>query len=88
MTTERFTIFGDVGAAPFLPWIGRHARRLGVTSRIASATARRIELTVEGPLPLLDAMELGCSLGPIEVWVDSIRREPVQGSGEGASLVA
>jgi hypothetical protein len=29
---------------------------------------------------LVDAMELGCSLGPIEVWVESIRRESWQQS--------
>lgn len=72
---ERFTIRGDVGAPGFPGWIDRHARRLGLTAEVATAMPGQIELTVGGPPDLVDAMELGCSLGPIEVLVDSIDRE-------------
>jgi hypothetical protein len=58
--TQHFAIRGQVGAASFAPWITRHAARLGLC----------------GPPDLLDAMALGCSLGPQEVWVDQIDRLP------------
>ncbi|EEX13930.1 conserved hypothetical protein [Citreicella sp. SE45] len=40
-----------------------------------------MEIEVEGPPALLDAMEMGCLLGPIEVWVESIVRERVCAAG-------
>lgn len=72
--TERMTIVGLLGAPTFLPWIRRHAARLGIDQTVEHADPERIELTVAGPIELLDAMEMGCSLGPIDVWVEDIRR--------------
>lgn len=74
-THERFVISGDVGAPGFPRWIERHAGRLGLRARIGLRTPGRIELSVGGPADLVDAMEIGCSLGPIDVWVETIRRE-------------
>ena len=74
---EKLTILGAVGSASFLPWIRRHARKLGLSGRIASADAMRIELDVSGPIELIDALEMGCSLGPIDVWIDAIERQPL-----------
>lgn len=76
-TAEKFIILGDVGAAPFLPWIERHARRLGLRGHIARVSAGRIEVELSSPPDLIDAMEMGCSLGPMEVWVESIQRMPL-----------
>lgn len=73
---ETLAILGDVGAASFVPWIQKHAGKLGLTHRISHIGSDRIELTLEGPLELIDAMEMGCSLGPIDVWVDTILRTP------------
>lgn len=72
---ERFTIRGDVASPRFPPWIERHARRLGL--RLASTEVRggAVEIVVAGEPDLLDALEVGCSLGPIEVSVDLIERE-------------
>ena len=72
---ERFLIRGRVGAERFAPWIDRHARRLGLRARIGALTPELVEVEVSGPPDLVDAMELGCSLGPIEVWVEQIDRE-------------
>ncbi|RWM89299.1 MAG: acylphosphatase [Mesorhizobium sp.] len=74
---ERMTILGDVEAASFLPWIERHAAKLGLAQAICVAGPDRIELDVAGPADLIDMMEMGCSLGPIEVWVETIRRTPI-----------
>ena len=49
------------------------------TSRlyVAHTGADRIELELSGPVELIDMMEMGCSLGPIDVWVETIDRAPV-----------
>lgn len=72
---ERFTMTGDLGAATLPAWVRRHARRLGLEAEITLAEPARMVLDLAGPPELLDAMEMGCLLGPIEVWVDSIRRD-------------
>lgn len=74
---ERMTILGDVDAVSFLPWIRRHAAKLGLSQAVSHASAGRIELEVEGPEELIDMMEMGCSLGPIDVWVEAIERSPL-----------
>jgi acylphosphatase len=72
--SEHFRILGDVGAARFAGWITAHARKLGLTSRIMSHDGACIELVLSGPPDLLDAMAVGCSLGPREVLVSHIER--------------
>lgn len=74
MQAERFIIRGDLAAPTFLPWVARHLRRLGLTGRARRENAACVELVVQGPPDLIDAMELGVSLGPIEAWVESIER--------------
>lgn len=74
---ERFTISGDLGSPVFVPWVERHARRLGLAASISERSPTRMQVRIEGPAELVDAMEVGCLLGPIEVWVDDIAREPL-----------
>jgi acylphosphatase len=74
VATEYLSIVGNVGAPAFATWITRHAARLGLEGRVLSQADGRVELIVQGPPDLLDAMVLGCSLGPQEVWVDRIDR--------------
>ena len=71
---ERVTILGNLDTGSFLPWISRHAAKLGLEQRIHHADQARIELILSGPVELIDAMEMGCSLGPINVWVEDIQR--------------
>ena len=73
---QRFAIRGQVGAASFLPWITRHAARLGLGVRILGQTSSCVGVILTGPPDLLDAMAVACSLGPQEVWVDGIDRLP------------
>ena len=74
---EQVTILGELESASFVPWIERHSRKLGLVTKDLTATADRIEFELEGPNELLDAMEMGCSLGPIDVWVEEIQRTPL-----------
>jgi len=74
---EHFVISGRLAPAAFRPWITRHAGRLGLNVTFLHETDHRLDLTVGGPADLIDAMELGCSLGPAETWVEEIERHPV-----------
>lgn len=79
---ERMTILGELDAASFLPWIRRHAAKLGLAQAIAHTSSDRVELDITGPVELIDMMEIGCLLGPIDVWVETIHRTPIdRGAG-------
>ena len=88
-TSERFEITGDVGAAVFATWIVRHARRLGLRGAVLAQGPGQIDLVATGQADLLDALAMGCSLGPREVWVERITRLPgiAQGPNEFSSCV-
>ena len=75
MSAERFVIQGKVSAPGFRPWLAAHAARIGISAEFCGASADSLQMRVEGPPALLDAMEMACLLGPIEVWVDRIRRD-------------
>jgi acylphosphatase len=77
MVREQFRIVGRVGHPVFGLWIARHAARLGLEADGFEQGETWVKVVVTGPPELLDAMELGCSLGPCEVWVDRIERRPV-----------
>ncbi|MFT3691094.1 acylphosphatase [Paenirhodobacter sp.] len=76
MTTERFTLHGRLAPGAFAPWIERHAARIGVSVRFGPRAATRITFAATGAPDLLDALEMGCLLGPREVWVELIDRMP------------
>lgn len=74
---ERMTIIGHFDPAAFEPWIRRHALKLGLSQVISRRSRNQIELLLEGPEELIDMMEMGCSLGPIDAWVDRIDRQAI-----------
>ena len=76
VTTELLVFTGDVGAPDFVDWIIHRARRLGLKGWVNTGTERRVEVLVAGPIDLVDAMELCCSLGPMSVSVDAVERKP------------
>ena len=71
---ELMVLSGNVGAPDFLDWISHRARRLGLKGWVKAASCNRLEMLVIGPPDLVDAMELGCSLGPMSVMVDHVDR--------------
>ncbi len=68
---------GRFAGESFLPWMERHAGKLGLENEILTATETRIELALQGPQALIDAMEMACSLGPIDIWVEEIESVPL-----------
>jgi len=80
--TELFRFSGDVSDPDFLDWICHRANRLGLNGWVREDSAGGfIEALASGPEELLDAMELGCSLGPITVWVETVERCPHDSDG-------
>ena len=73
-TRARLVIVGNVGASTFVPWIERHASKLGLTGLVCRGSARCLEVEADGLEDMLDALEVGCLLGPAEVWVESVSR--------------
>jgi acylphosphatase len=71
---QRLVISGNVEAPLFIPWIERHGSKLGLTHIVCRQGLGCIEMEAEGIEEMLDAMEVGCLLGPAEVWVESINR--------------
>ena len=78
MAVEQFTIEGDLEAESFLPWIVRHLERLGLRGVPLRRADGQVEITLSGPDDLIDAMEQGVSLGPIDVWVEAIARRRLE----------
>lgn len=71
---EQMILRGEFSAGSFVPWIEAYTRKLGLTGIIHHTANDRIELQLEGPPELVDAMEVGCLLGPIDIWVETIER--------------
>lgn len=77
---ERMIIHGDrLDARSFLPWIRRHAAKLGLALEITDTGPDRMEIDLAGAMELIDMMEMGCWLGPIDVWIETIDRLPIDG---------
>lgn len=72
----RLRILGNVGPAEFRTWTLRHAARLGLRCTIVSHRDDCLEVTASGPGDLIEALALGCSLGPQSVMVDRVETSP------------
>lgn len=81
----RLTLTGSLAAASLLPWIQHRAERLDLVGWVRQDTADQVTIEVHGPAPLVDAMEIACSLGPADALVDSIARHdmPLQSEPNG-----
>ena len=75
MTAKKLTFTGDVSAPDYPDWIVHRARRLGLRGWVRAEAGDRVEVLVAGAPDLIDAMEVGCSLGPMSVLVDRVISE-------------
>lgn len=69
------SIQGSLADEGFLDWIDHRAQLLGLKAAITRISDAEIQVTVSGPMALIDAMEAACSLGPASVLVDRIVRK-------------
>lgn len=78
VVTEILTIYGVLNTDDFPAWIVHRASRLGLRGGLVHVSDTVIEAIVTGPSTLIDAMEVGCSLGPTSVDVERITRSSVK----------
>ncbi|WP_420860974.1 hypothetical protein [Algirhabdus cladophorae] len=68
------TLTGRLQAEGAMPWFLHRGRLLNLVGWITRQDDRTIAMVLSGPADLLDAMEVACSLGPADVWVESYTR--------------
>jgi len=71
-TSKNLRLHGVFRSDSFVDWIIRRATRLSLRGWVRMHSESLIELTVSGDPVLVDAMEVACSLGPIDAQVDSV----------------
>ncbi|MEM6608071.1 MAG: acylphosphatase [Pseudomonadota bacterium] len=67
-----FRLKGDLAAPEFRDWMARHSRKLGVSVEGIRASAHRMEIATRGQYDMLEAFALACSLGPRDVYVETM----------------
>ncbi|MEM1075938.1 MAG: acylphosphatase [Pseudomonadota bacterium] len=72
MNATEFRLTGQVSAPGFADWICHRAKLLNLKGWVSRFDVDAVMIVVCGPLPLIDAMEMACSLGPIDVFVERI----------------
>lgn len=72
MITQNIKMIGEFEKSSFQNWILHRADILNVVVEIKSASSRVMELSASGHPILVEALEIACSLGPMESTVDSI----------------
>ena len=68
----RFHLEGQLASPGFADWVCDRAARLDLTGWVRSDGPSAMTIVVAGPPALVDAMEMACSLGPMDVLVERI----------------
>lgn len=76
MTAAEIRLMGAFNPSSFKNWICIRARLLDLKGSVTSQGNQRISILVEGPQALIDAMEMACSLGPMDALVDRVEVIP------------
>lgn len=71
MATE-IRLDGQLRSPNFIDWICHRAELLNLTGWVTAESTTAISIVVAGPPALIEAMEMACSLGPMDVQVDRI----------------
>lgn len=74
MRATEFQLTGQLAARGFVDWVCHRARLLDLNGWVRPDGAEAMTIVVTGPEVLVDAMEMACSLGPMDVWVERIDR--------------
>jgi len=75
-------IEGRVQGVGYRYWAARTARALGLTGWVRNLSDGRVELTAEGPRPVLNDLLGLIREGPVHADVASVRPEYAPASGE------
>lgn len=72
MTAAKIQLSGVFNPESFADWICHRARLLDLTGSVDAQGITEMHIFVQGPQPLIDAMEIACSLGPMDANVERI----------------
>lgn len=72
MKATEIRLSGQLASGEFVPWIDHRARLLDLKGWVRREGPNAVTIVVAGPQPLVDAMEMACSLGPVSVDVKRI----------------
>jgi len=70
--TATIHVFGNIVALDFPGWILKYAKKLGLHDVRTLQHHNCLEVLAAGPEEMLDALALGCSLGPTTVLIERI----------------
>lgn len=73
--TTKLHINGQFPTKHFVGWIIDRAERLSLSGWVRMHNNKHIELLICGERILVEALEVSCSLGPIDAQVDSIKTQ-------------
>lgn len=66
---------GKLGSNTFGAWICHRAALLDLKGWVSAEGPEAMCIVVAGPPALIDAMEMACSLGPMDVTVKNVARQ-------------
>ncbi len=75
LVTVTLLIHGQFPNDTFPEWILSRAKRLNVSGWVKASGDHLVEIFLSGDPILVDAMEVACSLGPIDAQVSSIDKK-------------
>ena len=78
LVNTKLHISGQFLTNSFVDWIIQRAERLSLAGWVRLHSNQHIELLACGERILVDALEVSCSLGPIDVQVDSISTQNIK----------
>ena len=76
MTAVEIQLGGVFNPEKFADWICHRARLLDLAGSVHALGNTQICILVQGPQPLIDAMEMACSLGQMDANVQRIEVHP------------
>ena len=76
MTAVEIQLGGVFNPEKFADWICHRARLLDLAGSVHALGNTQICILVQGPQPIIDAMEMACSLGPMDANVQRIEVHP------------
>jgi acylphosphatase len=72
VTATEIRLEGRLASTSFVDWICHRARLLDLSGWVQTDGPGALTIVVSGPQALIDAMEMACSLGPMDVQVDRV----------------
>jgi acylphosphatase len=68
----RFAIQGRMHVPDYLAFIAERARWFGISGWVEAENAGRVTLVAAGPEAMVGALEMACTLGPLDALIDSV----------------